>query len=101
LSILKYNADTAFLFFSIDSGDEWSLGKSSQVRHYTVKEYEDHLHQLRNENFHLKLRIYFLEQGTTHPNAANNKQDPMDKNVDLKVKCSFSFKSVLFIGLCS
>jgi hypothetical protein len=61
-----------------------------------VKEYEDHLQQLRKENFQLKLRIFLLEQERTGADAAGSKRDPVEKNVDLEVKCSFSVKSVLF-----
>jgi chromosome segregation ATPase len=64
------------------SGNELSPGKSSQVRHYTVKEYEDDLEQLRDENCRLKLRIFLLEQLTKHPNAANNGVFGLGTSVD-------------------
>lgn len=37
----------------------------------SMKQYEDQLNSLRKENFHLKLRIYFLEEklGTGSPPA--------------------------------
>lgn len=57
-----------------------------------MKEYEDQLTQLRKENFNLKLRIYFLEERMGHMNAADDKEDPVKKNIELKVKFSFSLK---------
>jgi hypothetical protein len=57
-----------------------------------MKEYEDQLSQLKKENFNLKLRIYFLEERMGHMSCADDKEDPVKKNIELKVKCSFSLR---------
>jgi hypothetical protein len=69
-----------------------SPGKTSPIRGRTMKEYEDQLSQLKKENFNLKLRIYFLEERMGHMSSADDKDDPVKKNIELKVKCSFSLK---------
>ncbi|XP_049887791.1 centrosomin isoform X2 [Pectinophora gossypiella] len=51
----------------------------------SMKQYEDQLNSLRKENFHLKLRIYFLEEklGTGAPPAV---QGLLEHNVRLQVE---------------
>ncbi|PNF41505.1 hypothetical protein B7P43_G13036, partial [Cryptotermes secundus] len=71
-----------------------SPGKTSPIRGRTVKEYEDQLTQLRKENFNLKLRIYFLEERMGHMNAADDKEDPVKKNIELKVEAEQLRKEV-------
>jgi hypothetical protein len=61
-----------------------------------MKEYEEQLSQLRKENFNLKLRIYFLEERMGRMNGPDDKEDAVKKNIELKVKCWFSFKVSLF-----
>jgi len=68
-----------------------SPGKTSPIRGRTMKEYEDQLSQLKKENFNLKLRIYFLEERMGHM-STDDKEDPVKKNVELKVMCSFSLR---------
>jgi ribosomal protein L29 len=67
-----------------------SPGKTSPIRGRTMKEYEDQLSHLKKENFNLKLRIYFLEERMGHMSSADDKEDPVKKNIELKVMCSFS-----------
>jgi hypothetical protein len=76
-----------------------SPGKTSPIRGHTMKEYEDQMSQLKKENFNLKLRIYFLEERMGHMSSADDKEDPIKKNIELKVTCSFS--SRVFIHAAS
>lgn len=48
----------------------------------TMKEYEDKLENLTKENFSLKLRIYFLEEGI---GVSCTDQNAAKKNIELKV----------------
>jgi hypothetical protein len=57
-----------------------------------MKEYDEQLSQLKKENFNLKLRIYFLEERMGHMSSADDKDDPVKKNIELKVMCSFSLR---------
>jgi hypothetical protein len=75
-----------------------SPGKTSPVQGPIAKEYEDQLIQLRNEVSDLKGRIGSLEERMGHMNVTDD-EDPV-KNIDLKVKCSFSLK-VCFLLVCS
>jgi len=68
-----------------------SPGKTSPIRGRTMKEYEDQLSQLKKENFNLKLRIYFLEERMGHI-SADDKEDPVKKNIELKVMCGISLR---------
>jgi hypothetical protein len=86
-----------FLSLSIAMG-LMSPGKTSPVQGPIAKEYEDQLIQLRNEVSDLESRIVFLEEKVEHLNV-NDDEDPM-KNIDSKVKCSFSLK-VCFLMVCS
>jgi len=56
-----------------------------------MKECEDQMSHLKKENFNLKLRIYFLEERMGHM-STDDKEDPVKKNVELKVMCSFSLR---------
>lgn len=69
-----------------------SPGKISPIRGRTMKEYEEQLSQLKKENFNLKLRIYFLEERMGHMSSADDKEDPVKKNIELKVMYSFSLR---------
>jgi hypothetical protein len=62
-----------------------------------MKEYEDQLSQLKKENFNLKLRIYFLEERMGHINGADDKEDPVKKNIELKVWCNASTHTAMHI----
>ncbi|KOB74687.1 Centrosomin, partial [Operophtera brumata] len=59
----------------------------------SMKQYEEQLYALRKENFHLKLRVYFLEEklGTGSPPAV---QGLLEHNVRLQVEGSISTDSV-------
>lgn len=59
-----------------------------------MKEYEDQLSQLKKENFNLKLRIYFLEERMGHMSSADDKDDPVKKNIELKVEAETLRKDV-------
>lgn len=59
---------------------------------HCVKEYEEHMANLKKENFNLKLKIYFLEE--KHPerqNPANGEENYFKENIDLKVDFLFGF----------
>ncbi|XP_069674172.1 CDK5 regulatory subunit-associated protein 2-like isoform X2 [Periplaneta americana] len=71
-----------------------SPGKTSPIRGRTMKEYEEQLSQLKKENFNLKLRIYFLEERMGHMNGVDDKEDPVKKNIELKVETETLRKEV-------
>lgn len=71
-----------------------SPGKTSPIRGRTMKEYEEQLSQLKKENFNLKLRIYFLEERMGHMNGVDDKEDPVKKNIELKVEAETLRKDV-------
>ncbi|PSN39824.1 hypothetical protein C0J52_19185 [Blattella germanica] len=68
-----------------------SPGKTSPIRGRTMKEYEEQLSQLKKENFNLKLRIYFLEERMGHMNGQDDKEDPVKKNIELKVSQDYDY----------
>ena len=64
---------------------------TSQIRGLTVKEYDEHLSSLSKENINLKVQIYFMEEQMGHISSAD-KEDPINKIIELKVMCSFSLR---------
>uniref|UniRef100_A0A8K9VDZ9 Centrosomin N-terminal motif 1 domain-containing protein n=1 Tax=Oncorhynchus mykiss TaxID=8022 RepID=A0A8K9VDZ9_ONCMY len=50
-----------FLFLDV-SCDETEQGPSPPLQTHSLREFEQHLNDLKKENFSLKLRIYFLEE---------------------------------------
>ncbi|KAG7311624.1 hypothetical protein JYU34_002673 [Plutella xylostella] len=66
----------------LPTGDGHDVTAASGV---SMKQYEDQLNGLRKENFHLKLRVYFLEEklGTGAPPAV---QGLLEHNVRLQVE---------------
>lgn len=62
--------------------------RNGPMRGRSVKEFEEQLSSLRKENFNLKLRIYFLEEGMGH-NFNLDKDNAVKQNVELKVKLFF------------
>ncbi|XP_034934404.1 centrosomin isoform X2 [Chelonus insularis] len=63
-----------------------SPGKVLPAGAMTMKDYEEHLEALKSENFQLKLRVFFLEErmGIISTGAAD--EDPVRKNIKLKVE---------------
>ncbi|KAG8223655.1 hypothetical protein J437_LFUL001762, partial [Ladona fulva] len=51
-----------------------------------MKDYETQLTHYKKENFNLKLRIYFLEERFGPYRGGNEKEDPHQKNIELKVQ---------------
>ena len=51
----------------------------------TMKEYEEQLKKLTAENFNLKLRVYFVEERLSKVSEISDKEDLIQKNIQLKV----------------
>ncbi|XP_056149722.1 CDK5 regulatory subunit-associated protein 2-like isoform X2 [Lampris incognitus] len=64
-------------------GDETDNSLSLQL--HTLKEFEQHLNDLKKENFSLKLRIYFLEE-RIQQKFDENSEDVYRTNIELKVE---------------
>ncbi|KAK1796480.1 hypothetical protein P4O66_008912 [Electrophorus voltai] len=52
----------------------------------SLREFEQHLHDLKKENFNLKLRIYFLEEKIQKGFEDSGNEDVHRKNIELKVE---------------
>jgi hypothetical protein len=63
---------------------------TSSIQCHTVKEYQAEIKRLNNIILRLKQRIFFLEEITGY--VTLDKDDPVKKNIELRVKCSFSSK---------
>ncbi|KAL4226458.1 CDK5 regulatory subunit associated protein 2 [Mactra antiquata] len=60
-----------------------STGRMSPVRGRTMKEYDQHITELKKENFDLKLRIFFMEERI---NTKYNEETVIQNNIELKVE---------------
>jgi hypothetical protein len=81
-----------YFSLSIVTMDRPSLWETSPIQCHTVKEYQDKLDKLKKENFKLKQRISFVEERLGYMYATDDKDDPVKKNIELRVKCSFHQK---------
>jgi hypothetical protein len=91
------NANAVIYFsLSIVTMDLPSMWDTSPIQCHTVKEYQEKLDKLKKENFKLKRRISFLEERMGYMYATDDKDDPVKKNIELRVKCSFSSKCALY-----
>ncbi|KAI1891486.1 hypothetical protein AGOR_G00144310 [Albula goreensis] len=63
--------------------DETEKGPPLQT--HTLREYEQHLNDLKKENFSLKLRIYFLEE-RIQQKYEDSREDVYKRNIELKVE---------------
>ncbi|XP_077292185.1 phosphodiesterase 4D interacting protein centrosomin isoform X1 [Arctopsyche grandis] len=52
----------------------------------TMKDYEEQLGALRKENFHLKLKVYFLEERLDKPHVSGSQNEIFKRNIELEVK---------------
>jgi len=77
--------------FPVVTPDPRSPHFTPQIRGLTVEEYDEHLSSLSKENINLKVRIYFMEEQMGHVSSAD-KEDPINKIIELKVMCSFSLR---------
>ncbi|TSQ01593.1 Myomegalin [Bagarius yarrelli] len=59
--------------------------KAPPLQAHTLREFEQHLNDLKKENFSLKLRIYFLEE-RIQQKYENNTDDVYRTNIELKVE---------------
>ncbi|KAL7851051.1 hypothetical protein AOLI_G00214070 [Acnodon oligacanthus] len=59
--------------------------KAPPLQAHTLREFEQHLNDLKKENFSLKLRIYFLEE-RIQQKYENNSDDVYRTNIELKVE---------------
>lgn len=94
------------MFFITDSLGFRSFGQPSGTvtppgQRLSIREYDKQLTALRNENFNLKLRIYFLEEKNS--GSATNNADGTDslfkQNIDLKVCIYKSVSNFMFLIL--
>ncbi|XP_051730141.1 myomegalin isoform X6 [Ctenopharyngodon idella] len=72
----------------IDMGDSSSddAEKSSVLQTHSLREFEQHLNDLKKENFSLKLRIYFLEERFQQKFEDSSSEDVNRRNIELKVE---------------
>ncbi|KAJ8384521.1 hypothetical protein AAFF_G00204360 [Aldrovandia affinis] len=63
--------------------DETEKGPPLQT--HTLREFEQHLNDLKKENFSLKLRIYFLEE-RIQQKYEDSREDVYKRNIELKVE---------------
>ncbi|XP_048063090.1 myomegalin isoform X8 [Megalobrama amblycephala] len=72
----------------IDMGDSSSddAEKSSVLQTHSLREFEQHLNDLKKENFSLKLRIYFLEERFQQKFEDSSSEDVHRRNIELKVE---------------
>ena len=52
---------------------------------YTMREYDDQLKTLKNENFNLKLRIFYMEERLGILQTPKDQENIYKVNIDLKV----------------
>lgn len=66
-------------------------GNTSPGQGRSLRDYDEKLHALTKENFHLKLRLFFLEEkAPTTAGASKSEDDNLFKqNIDLKVRNFF------------
>ncbi|TRZ02429.1 hypothetical protein DNTS_034473 [Danionella cerebrum] len=60
--------------------------KSSVLQSHSLREFEQHLNDLKKENFSLKLRIYFLEERFLQKFEDSSSEDVHRTNIELKVE---------------
>ncbi|KAK2884063.1 hypothetical protein Q8A67_017700 [Cirrhinus molitorella] len=60
--------------------------KSSVLQTHSLREFEQHLNDLKKENFSLKLRIYFLEERFQQKFEDSSSEDVHRRNIELKVE---------------
>uniref|UniRef100_UPI00403A87FC myomegalin isoform 9 n=2 Tax=Danio rerio TaxID=7955 RepID=UPI00403A87FC len=60
--------------------------KSSVLQTHSLREFEQHLNDLKKENFSLKLRIYFLEERFQQTFEDSSSEDVHRRNIELKVE---------------
>ena len=77
---------------SSDEIDESLQPSTTSARGFCVKEVEEEMHNLKKENFNLKLRIYFLEE--KNPNVPVGAETIYKQNIDLKVENQNLIKEV-------
>ncbi|XP_058611173.1 myomegalin isoform X8 [Onychostoma macrolepis] len=72
----------------INMGDSSSddAEKSSVLQTHSLREFEQHLNDLKKENFSLKLRIYFLEERFQQKFEDSSSEDVHRRNIELKVE---------------
>ncbi|XP_041368377.1 CDK5 regulatory subunit-associated protein 2-like [Gigantopelta aegis] len=70
-----------------------SNGRMSPIRARTMKEYDQHIAELKKENFSLKLRIYFLEERMQQ--KFGNEEDVFKTNIELKVEVESQKRELL------
>ncbi|XP_028823711.1 myomegalin-like isoform X3 [Denticeps clupeoides] len=68
-----------------DLGSE-EAEKGRPVQTHSLREFEQHLADLKKENFSLKLRIYFLEERIQHGFEDCSTEDVHKRNIELKVE---------------
>uniref|UniRef100_A0A6G1RH91 Uncharacterized protein n=1 Tax=Hypotaenidia okinawae TaxID=2861861 RepID=A0A6G1RH91_9GRUI len=61
------------------------LGMGSLAQTQTLRDFEQHLNDLKKENFSLKLRIYFLEE-RVQQKGEGSRDDVYRRNIELKVE---------------
>ena len=76
--------DQDSLSWQVDGSVSNTSGTTFQS-HYTMREYDEQLNQLKKENLNLKLRIYFMEEQQGMLNTKNNPENVYKLNIDLKV----------------
>ncbi|KAG7487570.1 hypothetical protein MATL_G00025020 [Megalops atlanticus] len=59
--------------------------KGPPLQSHTLREFEQHLNDLKKENFSLKLRIYFLEE-RIQQKYEDSREDVYRRNIELKVE---------------
>lgn len=71
-------------------------GNTSPGQGRSLREYDEKLHVLQKENFHLKLRLFFLEEKLP-PNGSSKSEDEhlFKQNVDLKVGGLLANKTIV------
>ncbi|XP_064792060.1 myomegalin isoform X2 [Oncorhynchus masou masou] len=67
------------------SCDEAEQGPSPPLLTHSLREFEQHLNDLKKENFSLKLRIYFLEE-RIQQKYEDSSHDVHKRNIELKVE---------------
>lgn len=76
--------DQDSLSWQVDGSLSNTSGTTFQS-HFTMREYDEQLNQLKKENLNLKLRIYFMEEQQGMLNTKNNPENVYKLNIDLKV----------------
>ncbi|EEB13596.1 conserved hypothetical protein [Pediculus humanus corporis] len=78
----------------IDFGEPEARMRNSASSGLTMKEYEEQLKKLTAENFNLKLRVYFVEERLSKVSEISDKEDLIQKNIQLKVTCESQLKEL-------